>query len=106
MTEGQVLRRLELPLALPLIMAGVRTAAVAVVATVTLSAWVGFGSLGTYVFVGFAQRDQVLVFVGGLLVALLAVATELGLGGLERLTDPTRGPRRQPALDDRVVVPH
>ena len=97
MTERQVLTRVELPLSLPLVMAGVRTAAVAVVATVTLSAWVGHGSLGTYIFVGFAQRNQVLVFVGGLAVAVLCVITELGLGGLERLTDPLRKRRRRAA---------
>jgi len=95
MTDRQVLTDVELPLALPLVMAGIRTAAVAVVATVTLSAWLGYGSLGTYVFVGFAQRDQVLVFVGGLAVAVLAVITELGLGGLERLVDPLRAIRRR-----------
>lgn len=94
LTERQVLTAVELPLALPLVMAGIRTAAVAVVATVTLSAWLGYGSLGTYVFIGFAQRDQVTVFVGGLTVAVLAVITELGLGGLERLVDPLRVIRR------------
>lgn len=94
MTERQVLSRLELPLALPLVMAGIRTAAVAVVATVTLSAWLGYGSLGTYIFIGFAQRDQVLVFAGGLVVAVLAVLTEIGLGGLERMVDPVRRGRR------------
>jgi osmoprotectant transport system permease protein len=94
MTESEVLRRVELPLALPLVMAGVRTAAVAVVATATLSAWVGYNTLGTYVFVGFAQRDDVLVFVGGLVVALLAVIAEVGLGAVERWTDPMRRVRR------------
>lgn len=86
MTEGEVLRRVELPLGLPLVMAGIRSAAVAVVATVTLSAWVGYNTLGTYIFVGFAQRDDVLVFVGGLVVAVLSVLTEVGLGWLERRT--------------------
>ncbi len=95
MTEGQVLTQVELPLGIPLIMAGIRTAAVAVVATVTLSAWVGYGSLGTYIFVGFAQRDQVLVFAGGLVVAVLAVLTEAGLGAVERLVDPLRRGRRR-----------
>jgi osmoprotectant transport system permease protein len=89
MTEGQVLGRVELPLGLPLIMAGIRSAAVAVVATVTLSAWVGYNSLGTYIFVGFAQRDHILVFVGGLVVAFVAVLTEVGLGWLEKWTDTT-----------------
>lgn len=95
MTESQVLTQVELPLALSLVMAGIRTAAVAVVATVTLSAWVGYGSLGTYIFVGFAQRNQVLVFAGGLAVATLAVLTEVGLGVVERFADPNRRHRRR-----------
>jgi osmoprotectant transport system permease protein len=90
MTEREVLRRVELPLAVPLVMAGVRTAAVAVVATATLSAWVGYNTLGTYIFVGFAQRDDVLVFVGGLLVASMALIAEVGLGFVERRSDPMR----------------
>lgn len=95
MTERQVLTQVELPLGMPLVMAGIRTAAVAVVATVTLSAWVGYGSLGTYIFVGFAQRDQVLVFAGGLVVAVLAVLTEVVLGAVERRADPLRRGRRR-----------
>jgi osmoprotectant transport system permease protein len=98
MTGREVLRRVELPLALPLIMAGIRTAAVAVVATVTLSAWVGYNTLGTLVFVGFAQSDEVLVFAGGLMVALLAIITEVGLAWVERRTDPM-GRRRLAAPD-------
>jgi osmoprotectant transport system permease protein len=94
MTDGEVLRRVELPMALPLVMAGVRSAAVAVVATATLSAWVGYNTLGTYVFVGFAQRDDVLVFVGGLVVAVLALVAEVGFGVVERWTDPMRRVRR------------
>lgn len=90
MTEVEVLRRVEIPLGLPLIMAGIRTAAVAVIATATLGAVVGFGGLGRYIIDGFAQGDDVLIFVGGLLVALLAVVTELGLGWLEHRTDPMR----------------
>ncbi len=94
MTGTQVLGRVELVLAMPLVMAGIRSAAVAVVATVTLSAWVGYSTLGTYIFVGFAQRNSVLVFVGGLVVAVLAVLTEAGLGWVERRLDRTR--RRRP----------
>lgn len=90
MTEVEILRRVEIPLGLPLIMAGIRTAAVAVIATATLGAVVGFGGLGRYIIDGFAQGDDVLIFVGGLLVALLAIVTELGLGWLEHRTDPVR----------------
>lgn len=109
MGEGEVVRRLELPLGLPLIMAGVRSAAVAVVATATLGAWVGFGTLGTYIFVGFAQGDEVLIFVGGLMVAILAVLVEIVLGWVEKRADPLRRKRpgrlRSLAVVDDPLVP-
>jgi osmoprotectant transport system permease protein len=85
MRGGQVLWRVELPIALPLVMAGVRTAAVAVVATATLAAYVDAGGLGRYIVDGFAVQNNVKVFAGGLLVALLAVAVELALGLLQRM---------------------
>jgi osmoprotectant transport system permease protein len=77
MSGRQQLSRVELPIALPLIMAGVRTSAVAVVATATLAAYVDAGGLGRYIVDGFAVQDNVKVFVGGLLVALLAVTVAL-----------------------------
>jgi osmoprotectant transport system permease protein len=85
MSGRQVLWRIELPMALPLVMAGVRIAAVAVVATATLAAYVDAGGLGRYIVDGFAVQDNVKVFVGGLLVALLAVVVELALSLLERV---------------------
>jgi len=85
MSGRQVLWRIELPMALPLVMAGVRIAAVAVVATATLAAYVDAGGLGRYIVDGFAVQDNVKVFVGGLLVALLAVVVELSLSLLERV---------------------
>lgn len=81
----QVLWQVELPLALPLIMTGVRLATVQVVATATIAAYVSFGGLGRYVFDGLAQRDLVQVLGGAALVAVLAVAADLALGGLTRL---------------------
>jgi osmoprotectant transport system permease protein len=90
MTGSQVLRSVELPLAMPLVMAGVRTGAVAVVATATLGAVVGFGGLGRYIIDGFAQGNDVLIIVGGLFVAIGSILTELGLGWLERRSDPLR----------------
>jgi osmoprotectant transport system permease protein len=84
MNGRQVLWRVEIPMALPLIMAGVRTAVVAIVATATLAAYVNGGGLGTLISVGFAVRDNAEVFVGGLLVALLAIAFEIALALLQR----------------------
>ena len=79
--ESQILRSVELPLALPLILVGVRTAAVNVVATATLGALVAGGALGRYIVDGLALQEFDRLFAGALLVALLAVATE-GLFGI------------------------
>ncbi|MEY2478899.1 MAG: osmoprotectant transport system permease protein [Actinomycetota bacterium] len=86
MTGGQVLRHVEIPLALPLVMAGVRTAGVQVVATATLGAVIAWGGLGRYIVDGFAQQDNVKIFCGALLVAGLSVGVEIGLAFLQRLT--------------------
>jgi len=83
----QVLR-VELPLAVPLVMAGVRTSAVQVVATATLAALISGGGFGRYIIDGLAQQDFTKLFAGALLVALLAMATELSLAGLERVLVP------------------
>jgi osmoprotectant transport system permease protein len=84
----QVLKRLELPLAAPLIMAGVRTAAVQIVATATLSALIAGGGLGRFIVDGFSQGDPAMSYAGAALVALLAIATELGFGLVERTARP------------------
>jgi osmoprotectant transport system permease protein len=88
MTEAAVLGRIELPLAAPVILAGIRTAAVQVVATATLAAVVGGGGLGRIIVDGFAVRDLPQVFAGAVLVALLAIAVEVGLSLLQRLVTP------------------
>lgn len=82
------LLRVELPLALPLIMAGIRTSAVQVVATATLAALIAGGGLGRYIIDGFAQLNYTMTIAGAILVALLALATDLGLSGVERLLVP------------------
>src|SRR2546427_335746 len=84
---AQVLR-VELPLAVPLIMAGVRTSAVQVVATATLAAVVAGGGFGRYIVDGLARSDYPRLVAGALLVAALALATELLLAGLQRLLLP------------------
>jgi osmoprotectant transport system permease protein len=82
------LLRVELPLAVPLVMAGVRTSAVQVVATATLAALIAGGGFGRYIVDGLARTDYTMLFAGALLVGLLAMATELSLSGLERLLVP------------------
>lgn len=88
MDGGQVLRRLEMRLAAPVIMVGVRTAAVEVVATATLAALVAWGGLGRFIIDGFAVRDDARILGGALLVAALAISTELFFAGLARLSRP------------------
>lgn len=85
MRGHQVLFKLELPLAAPLILIGVRTAAVQVVATATIAAYVGVGGLGRYIFDGQDRQDLTMMLAGSLLVVLLAVVTTLLFAGLRRL---------------------
>jgi osmoprotectant transport system permease protein len=93
LTHLQVLQRVELPLALPVIMAGVRTAAVQIVATEPLAAFFGGEGLGAYLRAGLSRRDFVTVQGGALLVALVAVATEVALIVVTHFVVP-RGIRR------------
>jgi osmoprotectant transport system permease protein len=97
--------RVELPLAVPLIMAGVRTSAVQVVATATLAALVAGGGLGRYIVDGLARSDNPRTLAGALLVAALALATEGLLAGLERLLVP-RGIRllKAPAVQRATTL--
>ena len=84
MTGTELLRRVELPIALPLIMAGVRTAAVQVVATATLAAVTAWGGLGRFIVDGFGQQDNAQIVAGALLVGLMALVTELTLARVQR----------------------
>lgn len=94
MSGWQVLWRVEAPIALPLIMAGVRVSAVQVVATATLAAVVSFGGLGRFIIDGLAQgvqgraRGLPQVVAGALLVAALAILTEFALSRLQRVATP------------------
>jgi osmoprotectant transport system permease protein len=109
MGTGQVITRAELPLALPLVMTGIRTATVQVVATAGLAALVGGGGLGTLINLGFGQQDYGLMIAGAFLVAALALLVQgmlslLSWGvtpGPRRL--PFRGRRAAPALPEEAV---
>jgi len=76
MTEASVLRKVQLPIALPLMLDGIRLSAAAVIATTTLAALVGWGGLGRYIVDGFAVRDFVQVFAGVVLVAGMVLVSE------------------------------
>jgi osmoprotectant transport system permease protein len=82
--EFAILRRIELPLALPLVLAGLRTSAVNVVATATLGALVAGGGLGRYIVDGLGLQEYDRLFAGALLVAALAIAVEVAFGTFER----------------------
>jgi osmoprotectant transport system permease protein len=88
MTGSQLLFRVELPLALPFVMAGIRTASIEVVATSTLAAYVSYSDLGTYVISGLNTQNDVEAFSGSLLVALLAGMVAVTLRGVQRSITP------------------
>jgi osmoprotectant transport system permease protein len=88
MTPGQVLRYVRLPLAAPVIMAGIRTAAVINVGTATLAAFIGAGGLGDPIAAGLALSDTRMILSGAIPAALLALAVDALLGGVERLVRP------------------
>jgi osmoprotectant transport system permease protein len=77
MTDAQIMRRIEIPLALPVIFAGIRTAAVQIVSAATLAAFVGGGGLGELITAGMGVLDFPQLITGALAVAALAAATEL-----------------------------
>lgn len=87
MTRLQRLWRVEFPLALPVIVAGIRTATVEVIASATLAAFIGAGGLGIYITRGFALYDTAILLFGAVPVALLALVAELALGALQRAVD-------------------
>ncbi|MDX9953933.1 MAG: ABC transporter permease [Anaerolineae bacterium] len=104
MTPRQTLLRVELPLALPVMLAGIRTATVEVIASATLAAFIGGGGLGLYITRGFAMYDNAILLTGAIPVALLAFGAELLFGGLQRWVSPPdmrthRSSRRSPATE-------
>lgn len=116
MTEWQILRKVEFPLALPLILGGVRSAALQVIATATIAAYVGLGGLGRFLIEGLALRDYTLAIVGAILVAALAIVVDGLLALIQRLVVPrgvSRGmarttstrPRRPTRLPAMTVAP-
>jgi len=88
MTRGQLLARVELPLALPLILAGVRTAAVQSVGNAVVAALIGAGGLGVFIFQGLGQYAADMILLGTLPVIAMAVVTDMMMGGLVRVMTP------------------
>ncbi len=90
MTDVQILRQVRLPLAAPVIMAGIRTAAVIDVGTATLAAFIGAGGLGDPIVSGLALSDSRMILSGAIPAALLALAVDATLAGVERFVSPRR----------------
>ena len=88
MTPRQTLRYVRLPLAAPVIMAGIRTAAVINVGTATLAAFIGAGGLGDLIAAGLALSDTRMILSGALPAAVLALLVDAGLGLCERAVQP------------------
>src|SRR5262245_48079476 len=108
MTDWQMLTQVELPLALNVIIAGVRVATVISVGTATIAAAIGAGGLGTYIFRGLRMNDNTLILAGAVPAAIMALGADFALGWIERLLSPgkagTAGTRRKSVLAMVVVV--
>src|SRR5213593_3595181 len=94
MTPRQLLWQVELPLALPSIVAGIRVAAVVGVGTATIAAAIGAGGLGEYIYRGLSMVDTTVILAGAIPAAMLALVVDGGLWGIERLISARR--RRRP----------
>ena len=88
MTDWQMLTQVELPLAMSVIVAGVRVATVISVGTATIAAAIGAGGLGTYIFRGLRTVDRTLILAGAVPAALMALGADFALGSFERLLSP------------------
>ena len=86
LTDSQVLRRVQLPLALPVLMAGIRTATVINVGVATLAAYVAAGGLGEFIFGGIALNNPAMILAGALPAAGLALTFDALLGGVQKLS--------------------
>lgn len=116
MSEWQIIAKVEIPLALPLILGGIRSATLQVIATATIAGYVGLTGLGRFLIEGLALRDYTLAIVGAILVAALALAVDGLLALIQRLVVPrgvSRGmarttstrPRRSTRLPAMTVAP-
>jgi osmoprotectant transport system permease protein len=88
LTEGQILTRIELPLASGVIVSGFRIAILQVIATATIGAYLAGGGLGRFIIDGIARRDDGMLYAGVLFVAGLAIGTDVALGWLQRRLTP------------------
>ncbi|HEY0754902.1 MAG TPA: ABC transporter permease [Ktedonobacteraceae bacterium] len=88
MTYWQIIARVQFPLVLPIVAAGVRTATIQIIATAPLAAFIGAGGYGDYIVDGFYLLHPTEILAGALPVSIIALLAEAGMGGLERLLTP------------------
>ena len=91
MTQKQILIMIELPLAVPVIFAGIRTATVMTISTATLAALIGAGGFGELVFRGIEMYDSKILLAGGICIAVMAIAADQIMGIVEKLLSSGRG---------------
>jgi osmoprotectant transport system permease protein len=84
MTEAQILWRVRFPLALPVVLAGIRTATILTIGIATIAAAIGAGGLGTFIFRGVAMVSDAVILAGAIPAALLAILADVFLGWVER----------------------
>jgi osmoprotectant transport system permease protein len=92
MTQWQVVRKVEIPLGLPLLIGGIRSASLQVIATVALADYVGAGGLGHFLFLGLKTNDYPQMLAGSIVVILLALLSEVVFGIVQRLVVPAGVP--------------
>ena len=95
MTEWQILRQVEVPLGLPVLLGGLRSAMLQIISTATLAAYVGAGGLGRLLFLGLKTQQYDVMLASSLLVIGLAIASELIFLTLQRLAIPAHALTRK-----------
>jgi osmoprotectant transport system permease protein len=98
MTDWQVLTQVELPLAMSVMIAGLRVATVISVGTATIAAAIGAGGLGVYIFRGLRMNDDTLILAGAVPAAIMALGADFALGYIEKLLAPGRARSRTKKL--------
>jgi osmoprotectant transport system permease protein len=88
MPVGHILKQVEIPLALPVVISGIKTATVEVIASATMAAFVGAGGLGAFIVLGFAAYDPAILLVGAIPVAIMALIAEVSLSMVQKALQP------------------
>ena len=88
LSGAQILTGIQIPIAAPVIFAGIRTSAVQVVASATLATFIGGGGLGDFIVEGYSRNSEAILLAGSIAVAILAIITEFLFAGLEKAATP------------------